>query len=285
MKLYDELAPWWRLMSPAAEYAEEAAFYLTTLRNAARQPIHMVLELGSGGGNNASHMKRHFNEMVLVDLSPGMLATSRVLNPDLAHHHGDMRTVRLGREFDAVFVHDAVCYMTTETDLRQAIETAFVHCKPGGVALFCPDYIRENFAPATEHGGVDEDGRGMRWLSWQWQQDPDETTYFVDYAYLLRDNDGSVRVVYDRHIEGLFPRDTWLRLFNDVGFTHNVLPFEHSDLEPGKHEVFLCIRPKPRAWSRQPTQVCGAQSTSGSRFPASRAQPGDRAPASASRPH
>ena len=90
-------------MSPAAEYAEEANFYRTTLNNAARQPIHTVLELGSGGGNNASHMKSHFKEMVLVDLSPGMLAMSRALNPELEHHQGDMRTVRLGREFDAVF--------------------------------------------------------------------------------------------------------------------------------------------------------------------------------------
>jgi hypothetical protein len=84
----------------------------------------------------------------------------------------------------------------------------------------------------------------MRWLSWQWQQNRDDTTYFVDYAYLLRESNGAVRVVYDRHIEGLFPRDTWLQLFQDVGFTHNALPFEHSDLEPGKHEVFLCVRPE-----------------------------------------
>jgi SAM-dependent methyltransferase len=244
MKLYNELASWWQLMSPAAEYAEEAAFYRSTLRNAARHPIETILELGSGGGNNASHMKRHFQEMVLVDISPGMLAMSRALNPELTHYEADMRAARLGRQFDAVFVHDAVCYMTTTTDLRQAIETAFVHCKPGGVALFCPDHIRENFEAASEHGGGDAGARGMRWLSWQWQRDPDETTYFVDYAYLLRESDGAVRVVYDRHIEGLFPRDTWLQLFQDVGFTHQALPFEHSDLEPGKHEVFVCARPE-----------------------------------------
>jgi SAM-dependent methyltransferase len=244
MKLYNELASWWQLMSPAAEYTEEAAFYRTTLCNAARQPIETILELGSGGGNNASHMKHHFKEMVLVDISPGMLAMGRTLNPELTHFEADMRTVRLGRQFDAVFVHDALCYMTTETDLRQAVETAFIHCKPGGVALFCPDHIRENFEEAAEHGGEDAGERGMRWLSWQWQRDSDETTYFVDYAYLLRENDGAMRAVYDRHIEGLFPRDTWLQLFKDVGFAHTVLPFEHSDLEPGKHEVFLCIRPE-----------------------------------------
>ena len=225
------------------EYAEEAAFYRTTLRNAARHPIETILELGSGGGNNASHMKQHYNEMVLVDLSRDMLAMSRTLNPELEHHQGDMRTVRLGRQFDAVFVHDAVCYMTTESDLRKAIETAFVHCRPGGVALFCPDYIRENFERRHRPWRRRRRRAGMRWLAWQWQRDPNDTTYFVDYAYLLRERDGSVHVEHDRHVEGLFPRDTWLRLFSDVGFTHTVLPFEHSDLEPGKHEVFVCVRP------------------------------------------
>ena len=243
MRLYNELASWWPLMSPEAEYAEEAAFYRATLCKAARRPIETLLELGSGGGNNASHMKRHVKEMVLVDMSPGMIAMSRILNPELEHHAGDMRTVRLGRQFDAVFVHDAVCYMTTEADLRQAIETTFVHCRPGGVALFCPDYIRENFEPGAEHGGEDGDERGMRWLSWQWQRDANDTTYIVDYAYLLRDSDGSVRVEHDRHVEGVFPRATWRRLLEHVGFEHQVLPFEHSDLEPGKHEVFVCLRP------------------------------------------
>ena len=88
MKLYNELASWWQLMSPAAEYAEEAAFYRTTLSNAAPRPIETLLEIGSGGGNNASHMKQHFKETVLIDKSPDMLAVSRMLNPELEHHRG-----------------------------------------------------------------------------------------------------------------------------------------------------------------------------------------------------
>src|SRR6185503_21114943 len=113
-----------------------------------------VLELGRGGGNNASQLKARF-EMLLVEPAAGMLALSRVLNPECEHVQGDMRTVRLGRQFDAVFVHDAVAYMTTEADLRMVIETAFVHCRPGGAALFAPDHIRENFRPSTDHGGHD----------------------------------------------------------------------------------------------------------------------------------
>ena len=89
-----------------------------------------------------------------------------------------MRTVRLGRTFDAVFVHDAIEYMTSEADLRQAVETVYAHCRPGGVAVLVPDNIAENFEPETDHGGSDAaDGRSVRYLSWSTDPDPgDDTT-------------------------------------------------------------------------------------------------------------
>ena len=46
-----------------------------------------------------------------------------------------MRTLRLGRTLDAVLVHDAVTYLTTDEDLRAAMETAFAHLRPGGAAV------------------------------------------------------------------------------------------------------------------------------------------------------
>lgn len=241
-KMYDELASWFPMLSPAADYEEEAAFYARMLAEVCVGPLRTILELGSGGGHNASHLKRRF-DMVLVEPSAGMRAVSQALNPDCEHVDGDMRSVRLGREFDAIFVHDAVCYMTTEPDLRLAIETAFVHCRPGGAALFAPDFIRENFRPATDHGGSDAGSRGLRYLEWVWDPDPADTTYVVDYAYLLRMADGSAGVEHDRHIEGLFARAEWIRFLSDAGFHARSVPFEHSELEPGSHEVFVATRP------------------------------------------
>lgn len=244
MKLYRELANWWPLMSAPEEYAEEAAIYQRALTEASshRHPLVTLLELGSGGGNNASHLKARFT-MTLVDASAEMLGVSRAVNPECEHIQGDMRTIRLGRRFDAVFVHDAVAYMTTEADLKAAIETAFVHCEPGGVAVFAPDHVRENFAPSTDHGGNDGDGRGLRYLEWTWDPDPLDCLYTVDYAYLVRDRDGSVRVEHDRHVEGLFSRSDWLGWLSAVGFQPRVVPVEHSDLPSGQYEIFVATRP------------------------------------------
>ena len=241
-KFYEELAEWWPLLSAPGEYQEEAAFYQRVLLARCEQPTATLLELGSGGGNNASHLKARFS-MVLVDRSPGMLQVSRALNPECEHVEGDMRTVRLDRAFDCVFVHDAIDYMATEVDLRSAIETAYLHCKPGGAALFAPDHVRENFRASTAHGGSDGADRSLRYLEWTWDPDPADCSYVTDFSYLLRESDGSVRVKWERHIAGLFARADWLRLLGDVGFRAEVLPLEHSELEPGQHEVFACQRP------------------------------------------
>jgi SAM-dependent methyltransferase len=241
-KMYEELASWWPLLSSPADYEEEAAFYGKTLAEACDRPPRTVLELGSGGGNNASHLKARF-EMVLVEPAAGMLAVSRALNPDCEHVAGDMRTVRLDRQFDAVFVHDAVMYMITEADLRKAIATAFLHCRPGGAALFVPDCVRETFHPSTDHGGHDGETSGLRYLEWTWDPDPSDSTYVVDYAYLLRTPDGAMRVEHDRHVEGLFAREDWLRLLSDAGCEQRMVPFDHSELEPGSYEVFVAKRP------------------------------------------
>lgn len=244
-KLYDEYASWWPLLSSPAEYAEEAEFYRNALFAACERPPRTLLELGSGGGNNASHIKAHL-QPVLVDRSPEMLEVSRVLNPECEHIVGDMRTVRLGREFDCVLIHDAIVYMTTEPDLKAALETAFVHCAAGGAALFAPDHIRETFRPLTDCGGHDGEGRSLRYLEWTWDPDPADTNYVVDYAYILRSSDGSVHVEHDRHVEGLFGEADWLRLLADVGFVPEAIRFDHSDIEPGSYYVFVGRKPTKR---------------------------------------
>jgi len=216
-RFYGELASWWPLISPASDYAEEAAQAATVLAEAAIG-VRDVLELGSGGGHNAFHLKASF-AMTLIDRSEDMLAVSRRLNPECDHHQGDMRTLRLGRAFDAVFVHDAVDYMTNEADLRRAVETAFAHCRPGGLALFVPDHTAETFAPDSDHGGSDDpDGRGVRYLEWTWDPDPADSWIQTEYAFLLRDADGAMRTVHETHRTGLFSRDVWLRVLTDAGF-------------------------------------------------------------------
>jgi SAM-dependent methyltransferase len=215
-RLYRDLAAWWPLLSAPEDYADEAEEYRSIIA-AAVPGAREVLELGSGGGNNASHMKAWFS-LTLVDRSPGMLEVSRRLNPECEHLEGDMRSVRLDRTFDAVFVHDAIAYMTTEQDLRAVFATAFAHCRPGGAALFVPDTVRETFYETTDHGGHDGQDRAMRYLEWTYDPDPDDTTIRMDLTYVFHEPDGSVHAELDSHLCGIFPTQTWLGGLRDAGF-------------------------------------------------------------------
>ena len=239
-KLYSDLAAWWPLLSPPEEYADEAAFFGQILANAGLPPSPSLLELGCGGGSNAFYLKKTFAHVTLTDLSPQMLAVSQGLNPECEHQQADMRTVRLGRVFDVVFIHDAIDYMLTIADLRQALETAFVHCKQGGIALFIPDHVRETFEPSTDHGGRDGDGRSLRYLEWTYDPDGTDTEYTTEYAYLLRAGNtpnASTQVEHDMHTCGLFPRAEWLRLLRDVGFEADIIRDEYE------RDLFLARKP------------------------------------------
>jgi SAM-dependent methyltransferase len=241
MRLYGDLAPWFHLLTAPEDYVVEAGRYRRLILEAC-PGAETLLELGSGGGNNAFHLKERFT-CTLSDVSPQMLALSRSLNPECEHVLGDMRALRLGRTFDAVFVHDAVVYMTTQEMLGDCIATAYAHTRNGGVAVFVPDYTRETFSPGTDHGGHDgSDGRALRFLEWVQDPDPADTTYEVDYAVIVREPGQEPRVVHDHHLEGLFPEHTWLHLLDRAGFEPTVDRGDPED-EDMSSTVFVARRP------------------------------------------
>ena len=236
MRFYRELAAWWPLFSPPSHYGEEADDLLARLGSPATGQSKTLLELGSGGGSLASHLAPYFR-MTLTDISEGMLAVNRTVNPSAEHIAGDMRTLRLDRTFDVVLVHDAIMYATTPTDVQAALQTAAIHCAPGGTVVVLPDYVSETFQSGTSHGGEDgADGKGFRFLAWHWDPDPADHTYLVDYAFVMREADGSVRVEHDRHVEGLFPRADWLACFEAAGLNAT------TSLDAWNRDVFVARR-------------------------------------------
>jgi SAM-dependent methyltransferase len=88
-RFYRDFASWWPLLSSPEDDADEAGVYLHLPREAGGGSLSSVLELGSGGGNDAAHLEAHL-DLALVDRSPGMLEVSRSLNPECRHLLGDV---------------------------------------------------------------------------------------------------------------------------------------------------------------------------------------------------
>ena len=227
VRLYNELAYLWPIISPPEDYAEEAEYWRQAIRAKLGEGRHRVLELGVGGGHNLSHLTADF-QATAVDVAPRMLELSSGLNPDVDHHIGDMRTVRLGRKFDAVLVHDAISYMLTEDDLRAVFVTARAHLHPGGLLLAAPDLVLDTFRsgkilrwtgrPPTRPGETEV--RVEEHLS-----DPDPTDTIIEslFVYTITEN-GAQRVEQDVHVGGLFPIATWIALLEEAGFDSEALP-------------------------------------------------------------
>lgn len=216
-RLYGDLAHLWPLMSPPEDYAVEASHWRGALRRVLGPGRHHILDLGCGGGHNLSHLTSDF-DATAVDLSEQMLAHSRRLNPGVTHHQGDMRTVRLGRTFDAVLIHDAIDYMLTEGDLRATFATASAHLREGGVLIAAPDHYRETFEPPV----VDErtstrDGMRLTYVEVSTDPDPSDTRIETVYVFLVEES-GSLAVHVDRHVTGIFPLAIWERLLSEAGF-------------------------------------------------------------------
>ena len=123
-------------------------------------------------------------------MSPQMLEISQRLNPQTLHHVGDMRDIRLGREFDVVAIHDAINYMTTEDDLRAAIVTAEVHLNPGGLVLLAPDCIRETFTgPRVVEWTREAEDRSVTFIEYMGKPRPASTTIESVFVFVI-DEDG-----------------------------------------------------------------------------------------------
>jgi SAM-dependent methyltransferase len=250
-RLYRELAEWWPLISPPEEYAADAAVLRRVFASAA-EPVRTLLDLGSGGGHIAWHLK-DTARLTLVDRSAPMLAASRALNPECEHVEGDMLTLRLGRSFDAVLVHDAVDYVTTLADLARVAATAFAHCRPGGVAVFAPDHTADTFRPGRGGGGgSDERGRQASFREWTTDPDPADEWIESEYEFRLRAADGSERVVRESHRLGAFRSATWMRVLTTTGFVPEPGDAAGRYAGPaadGLRHLFIGRRPSPQTVS------------------------------------
>ena len=164
-KMYDELASWWPLLSAPEDYAEEAGFY--------GRPAGAGVRRSSAHRARARQRRRQqrlasqdrASAWSLVEPSAGMLEVSRALNPECEHVEGDMRTVRLGRQFDCGLrarrrlLHDHRGRSPAGRSRPRSSIAA-----PVAPRSSRPITCARHFRPSTDHGGHDDETRGLRYL-------------------------------------------------------------------------------------------------------------------------
>ena len=117
-----------------------------------------------------------------------------------------------------MLIHDAICYMLTEDDLRSAFATARAHLRPGGLLLIAPDLVRDTFRPGMKLSwSTEKDGVQVNTEEIVYDADPSDTVVESYFTYTINER-GTRRVERDIHVSGLFPIATWKSLMEEAGF-------------------------------------------------------------------
>lgn len=237
--LYTDLAWLWPLWGDATtEYAHYCRHVSALIQQYTRRPAHTLLDIGCGGGKNVLNLKQQF-DVTGVDLSPTMLAQARALNPECVFVQGDMRTLRLGRTFDAVLMDDAISYMNCLGDFVAAFRTAHAHLNPGGVLIATPDVTTETFRQNdTSSTTASRDGLDVVFVENVYDPDPTDEQYETTVLYLIREH-GHLRIKADHWTLGLFSLDTWRQVLRDTGFEVHEGRYSSGEDE---YTVFACVK-------------------------------------------
>jgi SAM-dependent methyltransferase len=238
--LYTDLAWIWPIISPPSEYRREASMFrreiVRILQPRPKQRLSL-LHLGCGGGHLDWNYKKIFT-LTGADLSQPMLDLAHRLNPEFEYLLGDMRSLRLGRLYDAVVIADSIDYMLDEAELAAAFATAYAHLRPGGVFLTYAEDTRERFEQNASHC-FSEKQENVEVSVFQNVFDPDltDTTIEKTFVYLIR-QDGELSIHTDQHLCGLFPNSTWVECLEGAGF--RVQSSENTYGDP----LYIGIRPE-----------------------------------------
>lgn len=237
-------------------YAAECDAAEELFRRHATGPTHTVLDLGCGTGTHALIFARRGYAVTGVDRSPAMLdiarrkavdAAARLAGTPPAFVEGDVRTVQLGRTFDAVLMLFAVLgYQTSDADVAAAMRTVASHLRPGG--LFVCDVW---FGPAVLAIGtsdrlkvIDEpDGQLHRTSSGQ--IDHAHNTCRVDFETWRVVGDRIVDESAESHTMRYFFGAELAKFLDEAGLNLcSIHPFDDLDAPPGTSSwnVWICGR-------------------------------------------
>ena len=246
-----EYADQYDLLYKDKDYEAECDLLAITFRRFANAPVETVLDLGCGTGNHALPLAQRGYQVTGVDRSEEMLAAAQAkASSALEHSHvpkflrGDIRTLDLGRSFDAVIsMFAVVSYMTTNDDLAAAFRTARRHLSPGGLfffdAWFGPAVLRDR--PVDRYKIVAAEGERIIRFAHP-ELDVLNHTVQVNYKLLRLAGDRVLDEVDESHIMRFFFPQELTHYLEDADLrVVRLCPFMDLEREPGELDWIVAV--------------------------------------------
>lgn len=212
---YAALARYYDLIYQWKNYKLEAEKIRWLITKTKRSGGRSLLDVACGTGGHVSFLKQRY-EVVGIDKSASMIQVARRKIARVPFHAADMRTFRLGRNFDVVIcLFSAIAYMKTRRDLGKAIATMASHLKPGGVLIVEPFVPPGKFNPTRRHPVEIATSKTTALVRMTEARQRGRSALF-DFHLLVKENH---RISYfvDRHELYLFSQKEYLSAFKRHG--------------------------------------------------------------------
>jgi SAM-dependent methyltransferase len=198
------------------DYAAESTTIARIVRE--RNPAaRTLLDIACGTGKHLEHLRHEF-ACEGVDLDDGLLEIAWTRVPDVELRQADMRTLDLGRTFDAVTcLFSAIGFVGSPEGLAAAAQAFARHLEPGGVLLVEPWIEPHAWIPNRPHVLAGEsDGLALGRVTLSGLRDERIST--TEMHYVAATADGFEEWV-EHHELYLFTRGEMRAAFEGAGFS------------------------------------------------------------------
>jgi len=237
MSVFGNYSRYYDLLYRDKDYRAEAD-YIHSLIEKHRPGARTLLDLGCGTGRHANLLAERGYDVVGVDRSPEMLAEARARAKGGKNEfvEGDLRTVRLERQFDVVVsLFHVMSYQTTNVDLLAGLATLRAHLAPGGLFIFDCWYGPAvlNLRPAVRVLRLEDEATAVTRLA-EPVLHPNQNVVDVNYHVFVKDKrTGEVSELREEHnMRYLFAPEV-AHFLSSAGLEQRAMFAWMSDAAPG----------------------------------------------------
>jgi len=198
-----------------------------------------LLDIACGTGAHLVELRRWY-KVEGFDQSRDMLAVARPRLVGVPLHMGDMRTLDLGKSFDAVMcLFSSIGYVTDPAEMQSTIQRLAAHVAPGGVLILDgwlrPEAWSDDYRGEPDIAHDDE----VMVVRLAFSRREGHITV-LDMHHLVRTNSG-IEHFSEAHRLALTPTADYVSAVESAGLTARVIP----DYMPGRDRI-VGTRPAQR---------------------------------------
>lgn len=234
--LHNQLAKHYNRVYSFRDYLDEAVRLQNLIIKYSASRGNMLLDAACGTGLHLKHLKDDF-VCTGVDISKSMLKIARKNVKGVTFKEGDMKTVRLGKQFDAIIcMLSSIGYVKTTSNLEKTIRNFSKHLKKGGLALIEPSHAK-SFYVRGEPRITTYDGKDAKIARVNFTRTR-QATAVLSMHLLIAERGKDAKYFVDKHELGLFGVNSTIKIMKAAGLKSKYLK---NGLMTGR-ELFVGIK-------------------------------------------